>query len=310
MRERIGVIGGGSWGTALAIALTRSRAPHDVSLWVLEKEICDSIRARRVNDVFLPGFEIPAQVAATNDLAEALAGADIVLGVMPSGHAKSTYTKMLPHLSPQTLFVSATKGLDHQNLKRISEVITEVCAPRFAARVAAPVVTNDTLRLVAPVVQKAAASPATTRCRPQISRTSARSSPRARTGTAGVARERARVVRVVAIAREAIGAAVPFRDARAVERDPEVGVGVLGDLPDIVARQRAFLRPRARVAMELAPVESHEAVLGAEPDEALRVLQGRHDGRLRQAVGRREMLQNERRRIGRRGDRREHAQHC
>ncbi len=130
-------MGGGSWGTALAIALTRSRAEHGVSLWVLEPEICDSICARRVNDVFLPGFEIPAQVAATNDLGEALAGADIVLGVMPSGHAKSTYTKMLPHLGPQTLFVSATKGLDHGNLKRITEIIIEVCSPKFTARVAA-----------------------------------------------------------------------------------------------------------------------------------------------------------------------------
>jgi glycerol-3-phosphate dehydrogenase (NAD(P)+) len=135
--RKIAVIGGGSWGTALAIALTRSRAQHSVSLWVLEPEICESIRTRRVNDVFLPGFEISARVAATNDLAEALAGADIVLGVMPSGHAKSTYAKILSHVSPQTLFVSATKGLDHQNLKRISEIVVEVCAPRFPARVAA-----------------------------------------------------------------------------------------------------------------------------------------------------------------------------
>ncbi len=135
--RRIAVIGGGSWGTALTIALTRSRAEHAVSLWVLEREICESLRARRTNDVFLPGFEIPAQVAATNDLREALAGADIVLGVMPSGHAKSMYTKMLPHLGPQTLFVSATKGLDHDNLKRITEIIVEVCSPKFAPRVAA-----------------------------------------------------------------------------------------------------------------------------------------------------------------------------
>lgn len=135
--KKIAVIGGGSWGTALALVLTRSRAQHHVSLWVLEREICESIRTRRVNDVFLPGFEIPAVVAATNDLAEAVAGAHVVLGVMPSAHARSTYTKLLPHVQPETVFVSATKGLDHDNLKRITEVIEEVCAPKFPARVAA-----------------------------------------------------------------------------------------------------------------------------------------------------------------------------
>jgi len=135
--RKITVIGGGSWGTALAIALTRSRAEHRVSLWVLEQEICDSLRARRMNDVFLPGFEVPPQVEVTTNLAEALDRTDIVLGVMPSGHAKSMYSKMLPHLGPETLFVSATKGLDHENLKRITEIIREVCAPKFAARVGA-----------------------------------------------------------------------------------------------------------------------------------------------------------------------------
>ena len=93
--RKIAVIGGGSWGTALAIALTRSRAEHRVALWVLEQEICDGLRARRVNEVFLPGFEVPAQVEVTTDLAAALDGTDIVLGVMPSGHAKGMYTKML-----------------------------------------------------------------------------------------------------------------------------------------------------------------------------------------------------------------------
>jgi glycerol-3-phosphate dehydrogenase (NAD(P)+) len=135
--KKIAVIGGGSWGTALAIALTRSRQPHAVSLWVLEKDICEQIRTRRVNEVFLPGFELPAAIAATSDLAEAVAGADIILGVMPSAHARTTYGRILAHVSPQTAFVSATKGIDHDSLKRMTEVIEEACAPQFTPRVAA-----------------------------------------------------------------------------------------------------------------------------------------------------------------------------
>jgi glycerol-3-phosphate dehydrogenase (NAD(P)+) len=135
--KKIAIIGGGSWGTGLAIALTRSRAQHAVSLWVLEQEIVESLRARRLNDVFLPGFEVPAAVQVTGDLAEAAAGADIVLGVMPSAHARSTYHRLAPHVSPQTIFVSATKGLDHDNLKRMTEVIHEVFAPKFTPHAAA-----------------------------------------------------------------------------------------------------------------------------------------------------------------------------
>ena len=104
---------------------------------MLEPEICEAIRTKRVNDVFLPGFEIPAAVEPTTDLGAAVTGADIVLGVMPSAHARSTYTKILPHVKPETTFVSATKGLDHENLKRITEVIHEVCSTKFVPRVAA-----------------------------------------------------------------------------------------------------------------------------------------------------------------------------
>jgi glycerol-3-phosphate dehydrogenase (NAD(P)+) len=108
-----------------------------VSLWLYEKDICESIRTRRVNDVFLPGFEIPREVEATNDFAEALAGAEIVLGVMPSHHARSLYTQMLPHLEPEMTFVSATKGLDRANLERVTTVIEQVVSTKFRPRVAA-----------------------------------------------------------------------------------------------------------------------------------------------------------------------------
>ncbi len=135
--RKIAVMGGGSWGTALAIALTRSRTPHTIALWVYEVDICASLRERRVNDVFLPGFEMPREVRVSSDFSEVLAGADVVLGVMPSAHARGLYTKMLPHLTPQMSFVSATKGLDHKTLDRITQVVEQVVSAKFAPRVAA-----------------------------------------------------------------------------------------------------------------------------------------------------------------------------
>ena len=135
--KKIAVIGGGSWGTALAIVLTRSRQPHRIALWVHGPDVRESLRTRRVNDVYLPGFELPAEVDVTGDLAEALREAEVVLGVMPSAHARALYARMLPHLEPRMVFVSATKGLEHNTLERMTEVLSQVVSVKFTPRVAA-----------------------------------------------------------------------------------------------------------------------------------------------------------------------------
>jgi len=135
--RKIAVIGAGSWGTALTIALGRSRAKHRIALWVYEKEVVETLRARRMNDVFLPEFEVPADLEVTQDLGEAVAGAGVVLGVMPSAHARRLYAQMLPHLTPQVAIVSATKGLEPETLLRMTEVIEQVAKPKFSPRVAA-----------------------------------------------------------------------------------------------------------------------------------------------------------------------------
>ncbi|HEV3253449.1 MAG TPA: NAD(P)H-dependent glycerol-3-phosphate dehydrogenase [Candidatus Acidoferrales bacterium] len=135
--KKVAVIGAGGWGTALAIALTRSRSPHRVCLWAREDEVVASLRERHVNEVFLSGCEVPAAVEVTQDLAEAVAGADFLLGVMPSAHARAMYAAMLPQVQPQTAIVSATKGLEPKSLLRMTEVIEQVCTGRFRPRVAA-----------------------------------------------------------------------------------------------------------------------------------------------------------------------------
>jgi glycerol-3-phosphate dehydrogenase (NAD(P)+) len=135
--RKIAVVGAGGWGTALAIALTRSRSPHRVCLWAREDEVVASLRERRVNEVFLSGCEVPAAVEVTQDLAEAVAGANFLLGVMPSAHARAMYAAMLPHVQPQTAIVSATKGLEPKSLLRMTEVIEQACSARFRPRVAA-----------------------------------------------------------------------------------------------------------------------------------------------------------------------------
>jgi glycerol-3-phosphate dehydrogenase (NAD(P)+) len=133
--KKIAIVGGGSWGTALAIVLSRSRREHVLSLWVHDPELGARLRETRENAVYLPGFPLPPAIDVTSDLAAALADADIILGVVPSAHARNVYTAMLPHLKSGVAIVSATKGLEHGTLLRMSEVIAAVCSSSVGSRI-------------------------------------------------------------------------------------------------------------------------------------------------------------------------------
>lgn len=136
--KNLAIIGGGSWGTALAMVL----APRfeRVRLWVYEADLVERMRASRENDVYLPGFRVPDNIDVHSELAPALHDAEIVLGVMPSHLARGLYKQMAPHLNPAMHLVSATKGLETGTLMRVSDVICEVMreviGPRFSPRVA------------------------------------------------------------------------------------------------------------------------------------------------------------------------------
>jgi glycerol-3-phosphate dehydrogenase (NAD(P)+) len=132
--ENLAIIGGGSWGTALAIVLAGRFAR--IRLWVLESDLASRMRETRENDLYLPGFRLPEHIEVSSELAAATVGASIVLSVVPSHVVRKVYTAMLPSLDPGMLFVSATKGLENGTLLRVSQVIQEVVSPRFEPDVA------------------------------------------------------------------------------------------------------------------------------------------------------------------------------
>jgi glycerol-3-phosphate dehydrogenase (NAD(P)+) len=123
--SRIAIIGAGAWGTGLSIVLGRN-GRHEIRLWAHETEVVESISSRRVNELFLPGQIIPPSVVPTHDLAEALAGAAIVVSVMPSQHCRRLFGQMRARLRPDMLVVSATKGLEEKTLMRMTAVIADV----------------------------------------------------------------------------------------------------------------------------------------------------------------------------------------
>jgi glycerol-3-phosphate dehydrogenase (NAD(P)+) len=134
--RKIAILGGGGWGTALAIVLARSRKPHEIALWVHDAVLAESIRRDRENKVYLPGSKLPESVQVHSQLEAALAGAQVIVGAMPSAHARKVYGAALPLLATDACFVSASKGLEPSTHLRMSEVIAQVVAPRFVSRIA------------------------------------------------------------------------------------------------------------------------------------------------------------------------------
>jgi len=130
--KKIAIIGAGSWGTALALVAARSGA--QIKLWAHSAEVADILRQERENRIYLPGFPLSDAISPTNDLAESLAEAEIVLTVVPSHVCREVYTQMLGRLRPQMVFVNATKGIEIETGMRMEEVIRDVLKDHFEPR--------------------------------------------------------------------------------------------------------------------------------------------------------------------------------
>jgi glycerol-3-phosphate dehydrogenase (NAD(P)+) len=149
---RIAIIGGGAWGTALACVARR--AGHEAGLWVREAEVVAAINAGQSNPVFLPGIALEAGIAATADMAEALADADTVLLVAPSQFLRAVATGMRQYLDSGTPVVLCAKGIEHDTLALMTEAaeaalpdspIAVLSGPTFAREVAQGLPTAVTL---------------------------------------------------------------------------------------------------------------------------------------------------------------------
>lgn len=119
-----GILGGGSWGTALALLLKGNG--RDVRVWEYDREQCESVNSERENKKFLPGVPIPEGLPFSNDIASVVSGADALVFVVPSRHLRSV-AKSVASVGPppNALLVIATKGLEGGSLLRMSQVLAE-----------------------------------------------------------------------------------------------------------------------------------------------------------------------------------------
>jgi glycerol-3-phosphate dehydrogenase (NAD(P)+) len=123
--ERIAVIGGGAWGTALA--QTCARAGRSVTLWEYEPANAEQLAQKRESR-FLPGVRIDDGIAVTRDLAEA-ARAQALLLVVPAQAMRAVAKSLAPMIAARTPLIACAKGIEHGSHKFMTEVIAE-CAPK------------------------------------------------------------------------------------------------------------------------------------------------------------------------------------
>ena len=119
----IGVIGSGSWGTALALVLNKNG--HHVTIWSYLKEEADEIRKKRENPSKLPGVHIPEEIEITTDLQGSVEGKDVVVLAVPSMATRATAKKMCPYVKEEQILVNVAKGIEEGTLKTLSEQIEE-----------------------------------------------------------------------------------------------------------------------------------------------------------------------------------------
>jgi len=132
MKARAAVVGAGSWGTALALLLHRNG--HPVRLWSYEPEVARAIREEGENRAYLAGVPVPRDLAVTADLAEALRGAELVVSVTPAQFVGKVMGEAAPHIDPDTIVVSASKGIETGTLRRVDQILASILPERAGKR--------------------------------------------------------------------------------------------------------------------------------------------------------------------------------
>lgn len=149
---RIGVIGGGAFGTALACVVRRKG--HDTTVWVREPEVVEAINREALNPVYLKGVPLAPGIVATGDLARAAVGADFLLLAPPAQHMREVTAQLRPLLAEGTPVVTCSKGIERRSCMLMSQVIAQtlpaaplavLSGPSFAHEIATDLPTGVTI---------------------------------------------------------------------------------------------------------------------------------------------------------------------
>ncbi len=147
-RHQIAVLGGGSFGTAIANIMAENK--HSVCLWLRNQQRADEINRDHINSAYLPDYPLNPNLKASTDLADSVTGCDIVFMAVPSKSSRDVAREVAAYLEPNVILVSTTKGIEHSGFKLMSEVLAEelplarigvLSGPNLAKEIAAKQIT-------------------------------------------------------------------------------------------------------------------------------------------------------------------------
>ena len=130
--ERVAVIGGGSWGTALADVLSRNG--HDTNLWVYEQDLVSEMVTTRINSIYLPGFTLHPALVCTNSLPDALLDRTMILLVTPVQVMRSVLAQAAGLIGTEIVLVNASKGIELDTLKTVSQICVDMLGSEVLSR--------------------------------------------------------------------------------------------------------------------------------------------------------------------------------
>ena len=133
---KAGVIGSGSWGTALARVLSKNG--HEVTLWSRREEESRMLREERENKSKLPGVKLPDDILCTTDLEQTVEGKDILVLATASPSIRSMAKKMAPYVAAGQLIVDVSKGIEESTLMILTDVIAQEIPQCRAAVLSGP----------------------------------------------------------------------------------------------------------------------------------------------------------------------------
>ena len=122
--KKIGIIGAGSWGTALAILL--GTKGYSVKIWDLDKTLITGLKKDKENKRYLPGVRLSENTTVCDELCEAVRGTEAVLFSVPSQHFRSALNSAVPYLKENMVIINVAKGIEQKTLLRMSEIACEI----------------------------------------------------------------------------------------------------------------------------------------------------------------------------------------
>ena len=137
---RVAVLGAGSWGSTMA-SLVAPR--HPTVLWARKAEVARSVDEDHANPAYLPGFALPRELRATDDLAEAVSQADLLVVGVPTSGFRAVLEEAARHVRPWIPVVSLSKGLERGSYLRMTEIIAEVLPGHPAAALTGPNIARE-----------------------------------------------------------------------------------------------------------------------------------------------------------------------